>query len=118
MATPVTMFEIAGKKEDGLCDFYGSLFGWDINQDDDCGNSVDTGSDKGINGHIVQTTEDMPITNHVTIYIQTNDIHACAKQVEKHGGKVVMGPMSVPHGEGTFAMFLDPSGNFLGLFGS
>ena len=40
MANPVTIFEIAGKKEDSICDFYSSLFEWDINQDDDCGNYI------------------------------------------------------------------------------
>ncbi len=118
MANPVTIFEIAGKKEDSLCDFYSSLFGWNINQDEDCGNSVDTGTKEGINGHIVQTTEEMPITNHVTFYIEVNDINASAKKVESQGGKVIMGPMPVPEGEGIFAMFTDPSGNCLGLFQS
>ena len=50
MGNPVTIFEIAGKKEDNLCDFYSSLFQWDINTDEDCGNTVNTGSDVGING--------------------------------------------------------------------
>ncbi len=118
MANPVTIFEIAGKKEDSLCDFYSSLFGWDINQDDDCGNSVNTGSDQGIQGHIVQTTEQMPITNHVTVYIEVDDIEVSAKKVESNGGKVIMGPMPIPDGESLFAMFLDPSGNCLGLFQS
>lgn len=118
MPNPVTIFEIAGKKEDSLCDFYGTLFDWTINQDDDCGNDVNTGSEQGINGHIVQTTDDMPITNHVTFYIQVDDIHEYAKKVESNGGQVIMGPMSVPQGEGTFAMFLDPCGNCLGLFQS
>ena len=57
----------------------------------------------------------MPITNHVTFYIQVDDINASAKKVESHGGKVIMGPMPVPDGEGNFAMFLDPSGNSIGL---
>ena len=118
MANPVTIFEIAGRKEDSICDFYSSLFEWDINQDDDCGNSINTGSDEGIQGHIVQTTEEMPITNHVTFYIQVDDINTSAKKVESHGGKVIMGPMPVPDGEGNFAMFLDPGGNCLGLFQS
>ena len=118
MANPVTIFEIAGKKEDSLCDFYSNLFNWDIVQDEDCGNTIDTGSELGIQGHIVQTTEQMPITNHVTFYISVDDIEASAKKVESHGGKVIMGPMPVPEGEGTFAMFTDPSGNVLGLFQS
>lgn len=118
MANPVTIFEIAGKKEDNLCDFYSSLFRWDIKQDDDCGNTVDTGSGEGINGHIVQTTSEMPITNHVTFYVEVDDIDVYAKKIESNGGKVIMGPMAVPEGEGMFAMFLDPSGNCLGLFQS
>lgn len=118
MANPVTTFEIAGKKEDSICDFYHTLFDWDINQDDDCGNSVNTGSDEGIQGHIVQTTDEMPITNHITFYIEVDDIDVYAKKVESHGGKVIMGPMNIPSGESLFAMFLDPSGNCLGLFQS
>ena len=116
MPNPVTIFEIAGPKEDSLCDFYSSLFGWNINQDDDCGNTVHTGSDQGIQGHIVQTTEEMPISSHVTIYIQVDDINAYAKKIESHGGKIMMGPMPLPEGEGFCAYFLDPSGNSLGLF--
>lgn len=118
MSNPVTMFEIAGKKEDSLPDFYGSLFEWKINRDEECGNDIDTGSDQGINGHIVETTDEMPITNHVTFYIQVDDIYEYAKKVESNGGQVIMGPMSVPQGEGKFAMFLDPCGNCLGLFQS
>lgn len=118
MGNPVTVFEIAGKKEDNLCDFYSSLFGWDINQAEDCGNTINTSSDVGINGHIVQTTEEMPITNHVTFYIEVDNIETHAKKVESHGGKVVMEPMPLPDGGGLFAMFLDPCGNYLGLFQS
>ncbi len=118
MGNPVTIFEIAGKKEDNLIDFYSSLFQWEINQDDECGNTVNTGSQEGINGHIVQTTEEMPITNHVTFYIEVSDIEKSAKKVENHGGKVIMGPMPIPDGDDLFAMFLDPSGNCLGLFQS
>ena len=55
---------------DELCEFYKSLFGWNISDNENGMHMCDTLSDQGIKGHIFPTTDEMPYTNHVTLYYQ------------------------------------------------
>ena len=61
------------------------------------------------------TTEDMP-PNHVTIYIQVDDLQAYLDKAEGLGGMTVVPPMLIRDDVGSIAMFSDPSGNCIGLY--
>ena len=58
MGNPVVHFEIGGKDVEKLIEFYGEVFAWDIIPLSDELYIADPGSDKGIQGHLFQATED------------------------------------------------------------
>jgi predicted enzyme related to lactoylglutathione lyase len=113
MANPVVHFEIGGHEITRSRDFYSELFGWNIEVDEHGYGMVDTGTDEGIRGGIMQTPQGVP--PYVTLYVGVDDLEKYLERAETLGGKRVMGPM--PVGEmGAFAMFADPDGVVIGLF--
>ena len=115
MGKPVVYFEIAGRDGEKLKEFYDSLFDWKIELHAPAGSYwyVEAAED-GIPGGILQTTEDMP-PNHVTIYIQVENLQACLDKAEHLGAKTIVPPTPVPGGMGHIAVFVDPAGNNIGL---
>jgi hypothetical protein len=51
----------------------------------------------------------------VLFYVSTDDIEASLAKAEKLGGKAVMPKTEIP-GFGWFGLFLDPTGNKVGLY--
>lgn len=119
MANPVVYFEIGGREAEGLKEFYNELFGWNISE---TGAASAAGSpywfvqneESGIPGGIIKTDENMP-PNYVMFYVQSDDLQATLDRVESLGGKAVVPPSDVPGGRGQIAVFMDPSGNVIGL---
>ena len=115
MGSPVVHFEIGGENVERLIDFYNSVFEWDIIPLGDQLHIADPDSDKGIQGHLFQTTEEMDYTNLVIIYIEVDDIQASLEKAESLGGEIVIPPQEIPGNASHFAIFCDPSGNRIGL---
>ena len=115
MGNPVIHFEIGGKDVEKLTDFYSSVFEWEITPLADQLYIADPTSDKGIQGHLFQTTEETDSTNNVIIYVEVDDIHASLETVESLGGEILIQPQAIPGNASHFAMFRDPSGNRIGL---
>ena len=115
MGNPVMFFEIAGKNGEELCEFYSSIFDWEVSPETNNVHMCNTGSEEGIQGIIFPTTDDMPSTNHVTFYISVEDLEASVAKVESNGGKIIIPPTEIPGGMGSFAWFADPGGNLTGL---
>lgn len=111
MSNPVVHFEVIGKDAQALSDFYGSLFGWQVNQIEGMGYGIVEKSDGGIGGGIGQA-EDGP--GHVTFYIQVDDPQAYLDKAESLGGKTVMPVTEIPD-MATFALFADPEGHVVGV---
>lgn len=113
MGNPVVHFEIGGESVERTRAFYSELFGWDIGIDEAGYGLVDTRSDTGIRGGIMQTPPQVP--PYLTFYVAVDDLDKYLKRAEQLGGSTVMGPM--PVGKiGAFAMFADPDENIVGLF--
>lgn len=115
MGNPVVHFEIGGKDVEKLIEFYGTVFAWDIIPLGDELHIADPGSDKGIQGHLFQATEETDSANNVIIYVEVDNIQACLSQVENLGGQILIPPQEIPGNASHFAMFRDPSGNKIGL---
>ena len=115
MGNPVVHFEIGGKDVGKLIDFYGTVFEWSIAPLADELYIADPGSEKGIEGHLFQTTEETDSTNNVIIYVEVDDIHASLEKAESLGGEILIPPQEIPGNASHFAMFRDPSGNKIGL---
>lgn len=116
MGNPVVHFEISGEDGETLSEFYRSLFGWNINYNTHGIYSVDPESENGVDGHIFSTTDDTCSTNGLTIYIEVDDLQESLEKAESLGGQTLVPPRAIPSGMGSFAMFLDPSGNCIGLY--
>ena len=126
MGNPVMFFEIASKQGELLRDFYRDLFDWmilpfdweiphfpnDIFAIDPTPPPLE---DKGIKGHIYPLSEEMDFSNRVSIFIQVEDLQETLEKIESQGGKTLVPPQVLPDGMGSIAMFLDPSGNVVGL---
>ena len=116
MGNPVIHFEISGKDGEALSEFYRSAFGWNIHYNTHGIYSVDPESENGVDGHIFTTIDDACSTNGVTIYIEVDDLQATLEKAESLGGQTLVPPRAIPSRMGSFAMFLDPSGNCIGLY--
>lgn len=124
MENPVTNFEIVGTEPIILQQFYSNVFNWKINAYEEGYYWFETGSesDNGIEGHIYPPNDEIPLedgvefANHITIYITVTDINSTMKQVECLGGTILMKPVVVSDKGQQIGMFLDPSGNRIGLY--
>ena len=113
MGNPVVHFEIGGREIAKSRGFYSELFGWNIQVDENGYGMIDTDSDVGIRGGLMQTPRGVP--PYVTFYVGVDNLEKYLERAENLGGKRLMGPMRV--GEmGAFAMFMDPDGLVIGLF--
>ena len=116
MGNPVVHFEIAGKDAESLGEFYSSLFDWKAAQDPSGIYGLDPAAENKVCGHVLPTTDEMPVSNYVTIYVQVDDLQKWLDKAESLGGKTCVPPTVIPGDVGSFAMFLDPSGNCIGLY--
>ena len=122
----VVHFEIPVDDVDRAKEFYGSIFGWQLQTmsmgagdytiaittpvDDQSQQPTEPG---GINGGMMQRSEQVPSTPVITIDVE--EIDKALKEVEAQGGSVVTPRTPIP-GMGAFAYFKDPEGNVMGLF--
>ena len=124
MENPVTNFEIVGNEPKALRQFYTTVFNWELNEYEEGYYWFETGSesDNGIEGHIYPPNDEIPLedgvefANNITIYVTVNDINSTMKQVQSLGGTILMKPVVVSDKGQQIAMFLDPSGNRIGLY--
>jgi predicted enzyme related to lactoylglutathione lyase len=116
MAHPVTWFQIQGDDSQALQDFYKNVFGWRMNPaPDGSGMAMVQGEKGGIQGGIGKSMTGGP---SVSVYIDTGKLEEQLAAIEKAGGKTAMQPMDLPPGMGRIAGFIDPGGNWIGLWDS
>ena len=104
MPAPIVYFEIAGPKGAGLRDFYAQVFDWQV----DAASGIPAATTGGLRGGF----RDDPAEK--IFYLGVPDIDAALTRIEAAGGVIVL-PRTVVPGVVTFALFLDPAGNRLGL---
>ena len=122
----VVHFEIPAEDLDRAKNFYGSIFGWELQTMPMPGGGeytsvMTTPVDEqtqlptepgGINGGMMQRDER---TSSPVITIDVEDIDGALKDIESGGGSTVTPRTAIP-GMGAFAYFKDPEGNVLGLW--
>jgi predicted enzyme related to lactoylglutathione lyase len=120
----VVHFEIPADDVERAKHFYGSVFGWQLQDmpemdyvgvrttpvDEQTQLPLEPGA---INGGMFRRSADAPSTPVITIDVGSVD--DALKQVEAAGGSVVQPRTEIP-GMGAFAYFTDPEGNVLGLW--
>jgi len=103
---PSVNVEAAGK-------FYSDLFGWKIQPIPDMNYTMWEAEDH-TGGGFPEVSADNP-AGQVLVYIDSDDIDADLKKVEKLGGKVLHKKSEIP-GMGWFGIFQDPTGNVLAVY--
>lgn len=124
MGNPVLNVEIAGTEGKQLSEFYSNVFDWKMTEYDEGFYGFMTGSEtnRGIEGHIYPPNDEMnlvdnvPFGNNVSIYVAVEDIDATIDKLEKLGGRMLMPPAVVSDKGEKIGMFIDPSGNRIGLY--
>jgi uncharacterized protein len=112
MSSPLIHFEVAGTDPGKLQSFFGDLFGWQIDNNNQMNYGiVNLSGDVG--GGIGPAPEGQP--GHAMFYVGVDDVEAALQKAESLGGARIFGPMEVPEGP-TIAHFADPEGNVVGLF--
>jgi len=121
MGQAVVHFEVIGKDGDKLRAFYGELFDWQIDADNDMGYGLVqrdgnlNGDGVGIGGGIAGGPEGYG--GHVTFYVEVPDVEAALAKAESLGGTRVMGPATSPSGL-VVGHFTDPEGALIGVAGT
>ena len=105
---PAANLEAAGK-------FYESLFGGKLQHIPEVKYTLWEAGD-GSGGGFPEVSAENP-AGQVLVYIDSEDIEADLKRVEKLGGKVLHQKAEIP-GTGWFGVFQDPTGNALALYTS
>lgn len=102
-------------------EFYGPLFGWEFQEADTASNGPDDGGyftamldGQQVAGvRSIRTPDDQPIPPMWSTSIRTSDIGAAIDDAVGAGGKLLLGPLTVPPGR--WAMLMDPTGAAVGL---
>lgn len=96
--------------------FYQELFGWKMTAIPEMNYTMWESTDAASSGGFPSVSEENPV-GQVTVYIDSEDIEADLKKVEKLGGKVIHPKAEVP-GFGWYGLFKDPTGNVLAVYTS
>ena len=111
----VVHVEIPAANVEGAAKFYADLFGWKLQNIPEMNYTMWEAGD-GSGGGFPEVSADNP-AGQVLVYIDSDDIEADLKQVEKLGGKMLHPKTEIP-GMGWFGIFKDPTGNVLALYTS
>jgi predicted enzyme related to lactoylglutathione lyase len=111
MAHPVIHFEVVGKDQEKLSEFYGDLFGWQTESIPDMGYTMVKGEESGIGGGIGQSQDGG--SGHVTFYVSADDPQAVLDRAGELGGSTVMPVTEMPMV--TFGLLADPEGHVIGV---
>jgi predicted enzyme related to lactoylglutathione lyase len=95
--------------------FYGDLFGWNIDASNDF-DYVMYSPSEGPGGGFTKIDENTK-PGDVLMYVDTDDIEGSLAKAESLGAQRALGQTEVP-GMGWFAVFVDPSGNKIALWKS
>jgi predicted enzyme related to lactoylglutathione lyase len=114
---PVAFFEIISADAERARGFYSELFGWSAPADQEGGYAlVDTNAGEGAIGGGIGAAEN-PGEAGVKIYVQVDDLETTLAEAVKLGGATLVEPTPLPGDYGRFAVFADPDGNPVGLWG-
>ena len=118
MGKPVAFFEVTSANHDRAQKFYAELFDWKVDADPAMGGYalVDTGAGEGAIGGGIGPAESSAEAG-VKIYVRVDNLDEYLDRVEKLGGRRLVPPTDLPGDYGRFAIFADPDGNQVGLWG-
>jgi len=108
----VIHFEIVGKDQKALQEYWSGLFGWKLNTDFPGGYGMTDHEATGVVVGIGGTRDGS--AGHVTGYVKVDDIDTTIARATELGGSVIM-PRFSPDGTAQLALVADPEGHIVGL---
>jgi uncharacterized protein len=116
MGRPVIHWELLSKDPAKVSEFYEKVFDWKIKHIPEMNyRFVETGSQGGINGGIMQPKHDGPWPGNMTFYIDVDDLAEYRKRIVAAGGRILIEEQDVS-GMGALSLFTDPEGRMMGLW--
>jgi uncharacterized protein len=117
---PFVHIEIPAQDPVKAGEFYSELFGWECTHMPEMdyvtfNTQPELPPMTALGGGFPRIDGETYKPNDVVAYVDSDDIEATLRQIEKLGGKALTAKMEIP-GIGWFAFFCDPSGNRLALF--
>jgi predicted enzyme related to lactoylglutathione lyase len=113
MGCPVTRWQLVTRNPDRLAAFYGALCGWEIAANNALGyRTVDTGSERGIDGGIWPAPPAAP--SFAQLFIEVDDVAATVARATELGARVIVPPQTLPDGD-ELAVVQDPEGIAFGV---
>ena len=112
MPNPVIHWEIAARDRKKVQEFYASLFGWSVNDNNPMNYGLVDTAAGGINGGIMQCQGEQP--PYVTFYVHVEDPAATLARATSLGGKICLPATPIPD-VGTIGLFQDPEGHLIGI---
>jgi predicted enzyme related to lactoylglutathione lyase len=114
MGNPVSFFQIQGGDAKGLTAFYKKVFGWKMAPARDTGGMMMVAAEAGgIAGGIGASLDG---NKSVSVYVSVTDLERNLARIKAAGGQPAMDPFELPGGMGRIAGFIDPVGNWIGLW--
>jgi predicted enzyme related to lactoylglutathione lyase len=114
MGQPIVQFEIMGKDAAKLQRFYAELFNWKVSQPGGPEFGFYALVEGDSSGLAVGIGQEPSGNTRTTAYIRVPDLQATLDRAVSMGGRVAVPPTEIP-GVVTFAHFIDPDGNQIGL---
>jgi len=111
---PIVHIEFAASDLAAAAKFFSDLFGWKTQHMPEM-NYVTYEAPPGPGGGLNPVDGQMFKPGDVIVYVQTDNIEATLSKVVSLGGSVVQPKTEIP-GYGWFGLFLDPTGNRIGLY--
>ncbi len=108
MPNPIVWWELATHDQEKSAKFFRDVFGWDLEIDENVGFYKMRHNPSQITGGGIFTLKRAKLP-FVALYIQVEDIHAKAKEVDEHGGLVKDPPFEISPGI-WLCLFNEPSG--------
>ena len=111
----ITHIEIPAPDLERAVEFYSKLFDWEIQiqpQGDYAFFRIGSTQSGGSFDAGLKPAEEKC---GLQITIDVDDISVKLEEIEKAGGKIILGKTEIPGGHGFYACFRDPNGNYLQL---
>jgi predicted enzyme related to lactoylglutathione lyase len=112
MGAPIVHIEFRSSSFERTAAFYGQLFEWQTQQNA-AGSYMKFGGEDGPSGGFVRA--DLVQAPGAIPYLVVDDLATKMAEVEKAGGRVLVGSMPFAGG-GEVGLFADPDGNVVGLW--
>jgi len=110
---PVNWFQISGPSGAPLQSFYKEVFGWKMQPGGGGVAMIAADKPDGIPGGVGASQDGKA---SVAVYVSVKNLEQHLGRVESAGGHAAMQPIELPEGMGRIAGFIDPAGNWIGLW--